>query len=76
VAGDPVKAELHDLASLVGAIARDTERLLGQHADLLRSELREGLREAPGALSRGGGAGIPACPGEPTFARNESRSFP
>jgi hypothetical protein len=64
VAGDPIKAELHDLASLVGAIARDTERLLGQHADLFRSELREGLREAPAALAAiGAGAGLLAAGG-------------
>ena len=62
--GDPVRAELHDLASLVGAIARDTERLLGQHADLLRSELREGLRGAPAAMAAmGAGAGLLAAGG-------------
>ena len=64
MARDPVKAELHDLASLVGAIAQDTERLVGQHAALLRSELREGLRGAPAAMAAiGAGAGLVAAGG-------------
>src|SRR5262249_61034320 len=64
MARDVVKAEVHDMASLVGAIARDTERLLGQHADLLRSELREGLRGAPAAMAAiGAGAGLLAAGG-------------
>jgi hypothetical protein len=64
MAREPVQAELHDLASLVGAIARDTERLVGQHADLLRSELRAGLRGAPVALAAiGAGAGLIAAGG-------------
>ena len=40
MARDLVKAEWHDLADLVGSIARDTERLLGQHVDLLRSDVQ------------------------------------
>ncbi|HZW30364.1 MAG TPA: phage holin family protein [Isosphaeraceae bacterium] len=64
MAREPVQAELHDLASLVGAIAQDTERLLGQHAALLRCELRAGLRGAPAALATiGAGAGLIAAGG-------------
>jgi hypothetical protein len=59
MAREVVKAELYDLANLVGSIARDTERLLGQHVDLLRSEFREGLHGAPAALaSIGAGGGL------------------
>jgi hypothetical protein len=64
MARDVVQAEWHDLASLVGAIARDTERLVGQHVDLLRSEFREGLHGAPAALAAiGAGAGLVAAGG-------------
>ncbi len=59
MARDVAKTELHDMASLVGSIARDAERLVGQHVDLLRSELRQGVREAPAALAAiGAGAGL------------------
>lgn len=64
MARDPIQAEWHELADLVGAVARDAERLLGQHVDLLRSELRAGLRQAPAALvSIGAGAGLVAAGG-------------
>jgi len=64
MARDVVEAELHDLASLVGAIARDADRLVGQHVDLLRSELRQGLDGAPAAVaSIGAGAGLVAAGG-------------
>ena len=59
MAHDLVKSEVHDLAGLVGSVARDAERLVGQHVDLLRSELRQGVREAPAALATiGAGAGL------------------
>jgi hypothetical protein len=59
MARDVVKSELHDLAGLVGLVARDAERLVGQHVDLLRSEIRQGVRGAPAALTAiGAGAGL------------------
>src|SRR5437867_4064591 len=64
MARDVVEAEWHDLAGLVGAIARDAERLVGQHVDLIRSEFRQSLDGAPAALvSIGAGAGLVAVGG-------------
>lgn len=57
-AGEP------DLGTLVGMIAGDTERLLGLHLDLLRSELRGEVREVVAAVaSMGAGAGLVATGG-------------
>ena len=54
-------AEWTDLA---GAVARDTQRLVALHADLLRSELREELAEARRAAgAMGAGAGLVAAGG-------------
>ena len=56
MARDLVKSDLHELAGLVGSVARDAQRLVGQHVELLRSEVRQGVREAPTAMvDRGGG---------------------
>ena len=61
---DVISAELHDLAGLVGSVVRDAERLVGQHLDLLRSELRHGVRETPAVLATiGAGAGLIAASG-------------
>jgi hypothetical protein len=52
------------MTRLVGLIVHDSERLLGQHARLLRSELRHGLRRVPPAVaSIGAGAGLAAVGG-------------
>ncbi|MGP0069132.1 MAG: hypothetical protein ACLQGP_36715 [Isosphaeraceae bacterium] len=45
MARDLAKDELNDLAGIVGSLARDAERLVGQHVALLRSELGQGARE-------------------------------
>jgi hypothetical protein len=64
MAGDLMRTELHDLAGLVGSVARDTRRLVRQHVDLLRSEIRQGTREAPTALAMiGAGGGLVAVGG-------------
>lgn len=53
-----------DLLSVLGSIAHDTERLLGQHVDLVRAELRGGLGEVtPAVASLGLGAGLVATGG-------------
>jgi hypothetical protein len=53
-----------DPGELVGLIARDAERLIGQHFDLLRSELRQDVREVRSAVaSMGAGAGLVATGG-------------
>lgn len=45
-------------------IAQDAERLMGLHADLLRSELRESVGEiSPALASIGAGAGLAAAGG-------------
>jgi hypothetical protein len=49
---------------LVEPIARDAERLLGLHVDLLRSELRQTAAEAsPALLAIGAGAGLAVAGG-------------
>jgi hypothetical protein len=56
--------ELHELADLLRAIASDAERLVGQHAELLRGEIRDGLGAAPAAMATiGAGAGLVAAGG-------------
>ena len=43
-----------EIVELAGLVVRDAERLLGQHARLIRSELRQGLRGAArGRFDRG-----------------------
>jgi len=62
VSRDGDAAEGRDLPEIVGAIARDGERLLAQHVELLRNELREEVREAGlAAASAGAGAGLVAA---------------
>ena len=52
------------MAGLVHAIAGDAERLVGQHAALVREEIRDGLGPAPAALAAiGAGAGLVAAGG-------------
>ncbi len=64
MARDPAETELHDLADIVGSVARDAHRLVGQHVNLLRSEIRQGVREAPAALVMiGAGGGLVAAGG-------------
>jgi len=56
--------EVHEVGELVDLIVRDAEKLLDQHARLLRSEIRQGLRTAPTALAAiGAGAGLAALGG-------------
>jgi hypothetical protein len=48
-----------DLTGLLGLIAHDAEHLVDQHFELLRAELRQGLRELPpAAVSLATGAGL------------------
>ena len=64
MARDPATVELRDMSGLVRAIAGDAERLIGQHAALVREEIREGLSPAPAALAAiGAGAGLVAAGG-------------
>jgi hypothetical protein len=53
-----------EITKLVGLIVRDSERLLDQHARLLRSELHEGLHAVPRVMARvGAGAACAAVGG-------------
>jgi len=53
-----------ELSEVVGLIVHDAERLLDQHARLIRSEIRQGLRTLPPAItSIGAGAGLAAVGG-------------
>jgi len=64
MARDVGRTEVGELAHLAGLIVHDTERLLRQHVDLLRSEVRQGLNEIPPAIvSIGAGAGLVAAGG-------------
>ena len=64
MAHDVVKAELHELAGLVGSVVRDAERLVGQHVNLLRSEFHQAAREAPATLvAIGAGTALVAAGG-------------
>jgi Putative Actinobacterial Holin-X, holin superfamily III len=65
VAGDEVSRQQQPgPAELLGLIAGDAERLLAQHIELVRSEIREGLHEAPVAIAAvGAGAGLVATGG-------------
>jgi len=64
VAPDDGRTEVGELTHLAGLIVRDSERLIHQHVDLLRSELRQGLSELPPAIaSIGAGAGLIATGG-------------
>lgn len=58
------ETDRRDLPALLGSIARDTERLLGQHVDLVRAEFREGVGEVTPVLgSLAAGAGLVATGG-------------
>ena len=51
-----------EIVGLAGLVVQDAERLLGQHARLIRSELRQGLRAVPPAVaSIGAGSGLAAA---------------
>jgi hypothetical protein len=53
-----------DVPTLVKDVVDDTQRLLGQQMDLLRSEVRQGLERArSAAVSLGTGAGLTAAGG-------------
>ena len=43
-----------EIMELAGLVVRDAERLLGQHARLIRSEVRQGLRACPPRSRRSG----------------------
>lgn len=58
------KDPAQDPIELIGLIARDTERLLAQHLELIRSEFQQGVHEIPPTLaSIGAGAGLVATGG-------------
>jgi len=58
--GDPSQEPIE----LLGVIARDTKRLLGQHLELVRSEVQQGMHEIPPAIaSIGAGAALVATGG-------------
>ena len=64
MAQEPQPVDRPELGALVGEVARDMERLVGQHLDLLRAEVGEQLREARlAATSMGAGAGLVAAGG-------------
>jgi hypothetical protein len=59
VANEPERSEEPDLSTLVRGIVHDAETLIGLQFDLLRSEVRQELRQArSAALSLGGGAAL------------------
>ena len=52
------------MSGLVRAITADAEQLLGQHAALVRAEIRDGLGPAPAAIAAiGAGTGLVAAGG-------------
>ena len=59
MSADASRTNAGEITKLVGLIARDSERLLDQHARLLRSELHESLHAIPRVIA-GGGQGRPA----------------
>ncbi len=59
MSADASRTNAGEITKLVGLIARDSERLLDQHARLLRSELHESLHAIPRVIA-GVGAGA-AC---------------
>jgi len=64
VAKESERAEEPDLSALLRGIVGDTEALIGQQFDLLRSELREELRQAGGvAVAMGSGTALVATGG-------------
>jgi hypothetical protein len=64
MAQDTAKPAASEVGELVGLIVGDAERLLDQHARLLKSEIRQGLRTLPPALAAiGAGAGLAAVGG-------------
>jgi len=61
---DSSRTNAGEMTKLVGLIARDSERLLDQHARLLRSELHEGLHAVPRVITEiGAGAACAAVGG-------------
>jgi len=51
-----------EVMGLAGLVIRDAERLLGQHARLIRAEVRQGLRAVPPAVAAiGAGSGLVAA---------------
>jgi hypothetical protein len=64
MAQDTTKPAASEVGDLVGVIVGDVERLFDQHARLLKSEIRQGLRTVPPALATiGAGAGLAALGG-------------
>lgn len=64
MARDHVRPPTNDVFGLLGLIVHDTERLLDQHAELVRSEFRQGLHDLPvAAVSIAAGAGLVATGG-------------
>ena len=64
MAADDAKAQGRELVDVLGSIARDAGRLVSQHGQLLREELREGLGDTAEAVATiGAGAGLVAVGG-------------
>jgi len=64
MSADASRTNAGEMTKLVGLIARDSERLLDQHARLLRSELQQGLHAVPRVItSVGAGAACAAVGG-------------
>jgi hypothetical protein len=64
VARESTEAATADLASLVKGVVDDCGKLLAEHVDLMKSELRRELGRAGGAAVRAGaGAGLVAAGG-------------
>ncbi len=64
MAQDDMRNDARDVAGLLGLIVHDADRLLGQHLELARGEVRRGLHEvAPALAAVGAGAGLVATGG-------------
>ena len=61
---DDLTNDAHDVTRLLSLIVRDADRLLGQHLDLARGEVRRSLHEVvPTLATIGAGAGLIASGG-------------
>ena len=64
MARNPARHPKSDVFELLGLIVHDTERLLDQHLDLVRTEIGRGLHDVPvAAVSIAAGAGLVATGG-------------
>jgi hypothetical protein len=64
VAKEPKRADEPELMTLVSEVVGNAETLIGEHLDLLRSEMKQELRQArDAALSMGAGATLVAAGG-------------